>query len=87
VSGPFGIYRGGYFISEDPKRDTEYTLAHVPTGRKIATLDRLRSCKRLAEELAPLRMGWLQTDLDRTGGEDTAKAADIIRDHTRAAWP
>jgi hypothetical protein len=89
VSGPFGIYRGFYFMTEHPERDDGFTLTHLPTGRKIATLNRLRSCKRLAEELAPLRMGWHHSDAERTGGgaEDVAKATDLIRDYTRAAWP
>ena len=55
-------------------------LCHCPRARKIATLNRLRRCTRLAEEPAPLRMGWHHSDPERTGGgaEDVAKATDLI---------
>jgi hypothetical protein len=57
ISGPFGIYAGCYFIRADPRREEGFTLAHVPTGRKLATLDLAGACKRLAGELAPLAWG------------------------------
>jgi hypothetical protein len=87
VSGPFGIYRGCYLIQEDPKRVKGFTLAHVPTGRRLAFLPTMKRCELLAEELAPLRMSWHVADRVRARAEDAAKAADLIRDHERAAEP
>jgi hypothetical protein len=87
VSGPFGIYAGCYFIRTDPRREEGFTLAHVPTGRKLATLDLAGACKRLAEELAPLRMGWHHTDPERVTGPDSAKVNAIVARHERDAVP
>jgi hypothetical protein len=74
VSGPFGIYAGSYIAGAS----RGFTLAHVPTGRKLATLGRVRSCKRLAEALAPLRMGWHQTDPERVAGADAEKVNALV---------
>jgi hypothetical protein len=86
VSGPFGIYRGGDLIRE-PERETGFTLAHVPTGRRLASLDRVRSCKRLAEELAPLRMGWHRDDPEKVGGVDVPRVNALVTKYERAARP
>jgi hypothetical protein len=87
ISGPFGIYAGCYFIRADPRREEGFTLAHVPTGRKLATLDLAGACKRLAGELAPLRMGWHETDPERVTGPDSAKVNAIVARYERDAIP
>jgi hypothetical protein len=83
VAGPFGIYAGSYVVGA-PRG---FTLAHVPTGRKLAVLDRVRSCKRLAEVVAPLRMGWHEVDPEKVGGADAGKVNALIAAHERAARP
>jgi hypothetical protein len=87
ISGPFGIYAGCYFIRADPRREEGFTLAHVPTGRKLATLDLAGACKRLAGELAPLRMGWHEVDPERVTGPDSAKVNAIVARYERDAIP
>ena len=46
--GPFGAYKG----------PAGFVLVHVPPGRPLATLCRLRDCESAATELAYLRMRW-----------------------------
>jgi len=83
----FGIYRGCYLIRDDPAREPEFTLAHVPTGRRLAVLDRVRSCKRLAEVLAPLRMGWHEIDPGKVCGADVERFNALVAEYERAALP
>jgi hypothetical protein len=73
VARCFGIYRGRDVIRADPERDITKALAHVPTGRQLAMLDRVGACKRLAEAVAPLRMNWNAIDPDRVAGADAGK--------------
>jgi hypothetical protein len=87
ISGPFGLYAGGSFIRSDPRRETGFTLAHVPTGRRLASLDRVRSCRRLAEELAPLRMNWHRDDPEKVGGADVPRVNALVAQYERAARP
>jgi hypothetical protein len=87
MAGPFGIYRGRDVIRADPERDHEFTLTHIPTGRQLATLDRVGACKRLAEALAPLRMNWHATDPDQVAGDDAAKVAALVKEYEAAANP
>jgi len=82
VAGPFGVFRGSYISPTDPKLDSStFTLCHVPTGRNIATLSRLRDCKRLAEELAALPYVWHTTEAERVlnSHEEAGPYRDIVR--------
>jgi hypothetical protein len=83
ISGPFGVYQGIYLVGHL----SGYTLTHVPTGRKLATLDLAGSCKRLAGELAPLRMGWHEVDPEKVGGADAEKVNVLVRKYEREALP
>jgi hypothetical protein len=88
ISGPFGIYSGGSFIPAVPSHEHVFTLAHVPTGERLATLDKVRRCKRLAKELAPLPgIAWHLADPERVRIEHSERAVDLIRDYQRAAQP
>ncbi|HEX3529171.1 MAG TPA: hypothetical protein VH988_19100 [Thermoanaerobaculia bacterium] len=87
VARCFGIYRGRDVIRADPKHDHAFTLSHIPTGRRLATLERVRSCKRLAEALAPLRMNWHAIDPERVAGTDAAKVAALVKEYETAAFP
>ena len=87
VAGPFGIHRGCHVIRADPERDATYTLAHVPTGRRLATLDRVGACKRLAEVVAPLRMNWHEGDPDQVAGADAERVNALVKEYERAALP
>ena len=88
VSGPvasaFGIYKGHVNVTLS---SSAFTLAHVHTGRSLATLPRQKSCKKLAEDLAPLRMNWEQTDADRVAGADAERIRFIVKDHEEASRP
>ena len=84
VAGAFGIYKGHVNVR---LTSPAFTLAHVHTGRSLATLPRQKSCKRLAEDLAPLRMNWEQTDPDRVAGADAERIRFIVRDHEEASRP
>jgi len=88
ISGPFGIYRGCYFIPAEPRHEHGFTLAHVPPGEPLATLDKVRRCKRLAEELAALPgISWHLADPERTRIERSERAIDLLREYERAAQP
>jgi hypothetical protein len=62
-----------------------FTLAHLPTGRKLATLDRARDCRKLAEELAGLRICWHQIEPEKVGGPDSEKVTALIARYEEAA--
>jgi len=83
----FGIYRGRDVIRADPERDHEFTLTHIPTGRQLATLDRVGACKRLAEAVAPLRMNWHDIDPERVAGADAGKVNALVKEYQAAAFP
>jgi len=83
VARCFGIYRGCH-IADSSKG---FTLAHVPTGRQLATLDRVGACKRLAEAVAPLRMNWHAIDPDQVGGADAGKVNALVKEYEHAALP
>jgi len=88
ISGPFGIYRGCYYIPAEPRHEHGFTLAHVPTGERLATLDKVKRCKRLAEELAPLPgIAWHLADPERTHIERSERATDLLCEYERAAQP
>jgi hypothetical protein len=87
VAGPFGIFKGIYRIYADPLYQESFTLTHTPTGRRLAVLDRVRSCKQLAEALAPLRMHWHLADPDRVGGEDVERVNALVREYEQADLP
>jgi hypothetical protein len=80
VSRPFGIYRGTTRGVGAPGSGT-HTLAHIPTGRTIATLPLRKSCAALAAELAGLELDWQETDPERVlvGAPDQGKAQALIR--------
>jgi len=84
VAGAFGIYKGHVNVR---LTSPAFTLAHVHTGRSLATLPLQRACKKLAEDLAPLRMHWEQTDPDRVAGADAERIRFIVRDHEEASRP
>lgn len=69
--GPFGAYRS----------PAGFVLVHVPSGRPLITLRRLRDCESAATELAYLRMRW---DLPEGGRgrlpceKDTDKVGPIL---------
>ena len=84
VAGAFGIYKGHVNVTLS---SSAFTLAHVHTGRSLATLPRQKSCKKLAEDLAPLRMNWEQTDADRVAGADAERIRFIVKDHEEASRP
>jgi hypothetical protein len=83
----FGIYRGCYRIGADRQYEAQFTLAHVPTGRRFATLNRVRDCKALAEALAPLRMHWHLSDPDKVVGADVERFNALVREYEKAAEP
>ncbi len=80
VSRPFGIYRGTTREVGAPGSGT-HTLAHIPTGRTIATLPLRKSCMALAAELAGLEIDWQETDPEKVlvGAPDQGKAQALIR--------
>jgi hypothetical protein len=80
VSRAFGIYRGTTRGVGAPGSGT-HTLAHIPTGRTIATLPLRKSCMALAAELAGLEIDWQETDPERVlvGAPDQGKAQALIR--------
>jgi hypothetical protein len=80
VSGAFGIFRGTTREVGAPGSGT-HTLAHIPTGRTIATLPLRKSCIALAAELAALEIDWQETDPDKVlvGAPDQRKAQALIR--------
>jgi hypothetical protein len=77
VAGPFGVSRN----------DESFTLTHVPTGCRLATLTQQRRCKFLARELAGLRVDWKATDPEAVNGPDMRKAWDAIYAARRSAYP
>ena len=83
TSGPFGLHHGCHVAGSTKG----FTLAHLPTGRKLATLDRAGTCKKLAEELAGLRVGWHRTDPEKVGGPDSEKVTALIARYEEAAVP
>ena len=70
VSPPFGTFRR---TAEGPTgRGTHrHSLAHLPTGRIIATLRSIRQCKALGSELAPVF------------ARDEQAGSPIVERHTR----
>jgi hypothetical protein len=80
ISRPFGIFRGTARGLGAPGSGT-HTLAHIPTGRTIATLPLRKSCMALAAELAGLEIDWQETDPERVlvGAADQGKAQALIR--------
>ena len=84
VAGPFGIYSGCHLVGF---RSGGFTLVHVPTSRRIARLERVRSCTRLADALAPLRVRWHETDPERVSGPDSEKGTGLVAEYERAALP
>ena len=83
TSGPFGIYHGCHVAGSSEG----FTLAHLPTGRKLATLNLARDCRKLAEELAGLRIGWHQIEPEKVGGPDSEKVTALIARYEEAAHP
>lgn len=80
VAGPFGIAR-----SQSPGW---WNLAHVPTGRVLASYQRQRRCKHVARELAALKkMAWNETDPERVVGDDGPAARALIEAARRADNP
>ena len=85
IAGVFGIYRGGATVASLDRADS-FTLVHVPTGRQLCTLPRLRDCKAVARQLAALRkMEWSQTDPEQVVGDDGPSARAIIEQARRAS--
>jgi len=68
VSPPFGYFQGS---GSGPNRNKPRTLAHIPTGRIIATLKSVRQLYALASELAPVY------------ARDDAATAGIVERHRR----
>jgi hypothetical protein len=90
VAGPFGVYKGCYAVPHDPTRERNvFTLCHVPTGRNLCTLPRVRDCKALAEELAALPLRWHDQDPEQVIGSEEASAPfrAIVSRYRRAALP
>jgi hypothetical protein len=83
ISGPFGVYQGIYLVRH---RDG-YTLTHIPTGRKLATLNRAGECKRLAGELVGFRMNWHETDPEKVAGADAKRVNALVSRYEQAALP
>ena len=78
IADVFGIYR-------DPGSGC-FTLAHVPTGRQLCALPRLRDCKAVARRLAVLpKMAWEETDPEKVTGTDGPTAHAIIEQARAAA--
>ena len=78
ISGVFGIYG-------DPGAGS-FALVHVPTGRQLCGLPRLKDCKAVAQRLAALpRVDWQATDAEKVMGPDGPTAGAIIAEARRAA--
>jgi hypothetical protein len=87
TAGPFGIYRSRYDgLPTDPEG---FSLAHLPSSGLFVFLKRRNACKRLAEELAALRLRLDLTDRDKVvlGTPDAAKVPPIILRYRDADVP
>lgn len=78
---PFGIYRGGPFGPDLLGNGRQFTLALIPSRLRVATLTLQIDCKRLALELAALRVDWAASTLEDMQGEDFPRAQEILRSY------
>ncbi len=78
-SPPFGIYHGDIYGQDILGTRRRFTLSLLPCRQRIATLTMQIDCKRLALELAALRVTWDAPDAQDIHGEDLPRAREIIR--------
>lgn len=78
IADVFGVYG-------DPGAGC-FALVHVPTGRQLCALPRLKDCKAVAQRLAALRkVDWEATDPEKVMGSDGPTAGAIIAEARRSA--
>lgn len=79
VAPPFGIYRGDGRGPDLLGIGRCFTLALTACRQRVATTALQIECKRLALELAALRVAWDAPKAEEIHGEDLPRAREIIR--------